>query len=178
MRRALISCLFAATLATVPAAAQQPGFHDPLLERLAGRWVLHGTIDGRETTHDVTARWILNHGYLEIHEVSREKDAAGAPAYEAVVLVGPDPAADGYACLWLDTTSPRGLAARAMGHGRRDGDRIPFVFATDGGAFHTTFAYDREAGRWQWIMDGEAEGKLVPFARLVLSRPHPDPGTD
>jgi len=36
--------------------------------------------------------------------------------------------------------------------------------------FHTTFAYDRAAGSWEWRMDGEANGKLEPFARLRLTR--------
>src|SRR5579872_4632366 len=42
------------------AFGQQPTFHDPLLDHLAGNWVLQGTIAGKETTHDVEAAWVLN----------------------------------------------------------------------------------------------------------------------
>jgi hypothetical protein len=63
-----------------------------LLERLVGRWILSGTIAGKKTTHDVSAEWVLNHGYLRLHEVAREKDTAGAPAYEAIIFVSMDSA--------------------------------------------------------------------------------------
>jgi hypothetical protein len=55
------------------AGAQQPTFHDALLDHLAGSWVLQGTIAGRPTTHDITAEWVLAHQYLRLQEVSREK---------------------------------------------------------------------------------------------------------
>jgi len=65
---------------------QQPTFHDQLLDHLPGNWVLQGTIAGKDTTHDVTAEWVLGHQYVRIHEVSREKNSQGLPAHEAMVL--------------------------------------------------------------------------------------------
>jgi hypothetical protein len=47
---------------------------------LSGNWVLRGTIGGRPTTHGVEACWVLRHEYLQIHEVSREKEASGEPS--------------------------------------------------------------------------------------------------
>jgi len=34
---------------------------------------------------------MLGHEYVRMHEVSRERAANGAPAYEAIVLFGRDP---------------------------------------------------------------------------------------
>jgi hypothetical protein len=170
MRLALIAAALLTVLAG-PALAQQPAFRDTLLDRLAGRWVLQGTIAGSQTTHDVTAEWVLAHQYLRIHEVSREKDAAGTPAYDAIVFIGWDQPSSQYACLWLDSTGGGGLSAPAIGHGTRSGDEIAFLFqGGDGSIFHTTFAYERTTSTWQWRMDGEQKGELQPFARVKLVR--------
>ena len=48
---------------------------------------------------------------------------------------------------------------------------MAFLFkGGDGSLFHTTFRYDQGTGTWQWLMDGEADGKLQPFARVTLKR--------
>ncbi len=152
-------------------SAQQGSLQDPLLDRLVGTWVLRGTIEGSRTTQDVDAKWVLGHGYVQLHEVSREKGTDGRAAYEAIVFIGWDKASDSYACLWLDTTGGGGLSAQAIGHAKRAGDEMAFLFkAGDNSGFHTRFVYDRTADTWQWLMDGEQGGKLQPFARLTLTR--------
>ncbi len=155
------------------AALGQPApVNDPFLERLAGSWVLRGTIAGQVTTHDVVAEWILDHQYLQIHEVSREKDARGRPQYEAIVLIGWDAGAREYQCLWLDSTGGGGLAAQAIGRGKRDGNAIPFLFRERDGAvsFDNTFSYDAGTDSWAWRMDNVQDGKPVPFGRVRLTR--------
>ena len=42
-----------------PLAAQRMQ-RDSLLDRLAGNWVLRGTIAGQQVVHDVSARWVLD----------------------------------------------------------------------------------------------------------------------
>ena len=151
--------------------AQPTAFQDPLLDRMIGKWVLQGTIGGQTTTHDVAVDWVLGHGYVRLHEVSREKDAEGQPAYEAIVFVGKDPQSAGYACLWLDTTGGGGLSGQAIGHAKPGKNEIAFLFkGSDGSLFHTTFVYDKTSDTWQWMMDGEEGGKPVPFARVRLTR--------
>ena len=158
-------------LVTLPVTAQQPGFQDALVDHLAGDWVLNGMIAGGETTHDIAAEWVLGHQYLRLHEISRETTADGEPAYEAIVFIGWDEVSSRYACLWLDCTGGGGLSAAGIGHAERDDDELAFLFtAPDGSEFHTTFAYDREAGTWQWRMDAGPEGALQPFARVTLTR--------
>src|SRR5580692_10114406 len=77
-------------LAAFSTSAQQPTPRDPLLDHLAGSWILQGTIGGHQITHDVESEWVLNHEYLKLHETSREKNAQGQPAYEAIILIERD----------------------------------------------------------------------------------------
>jgi hypothetical protein len=73
--------------------------------------------------------------------------------------------------LWLDSTGGGGLSAQAIGHAKRSGDEIVFLFkGGDGSVFHTAFAYSKETDTWQWLMDAEEGGRLQPFARVKLTR--------
>jgi hypothetical protein len=158
-------------LAPLSMSGQQRTFQDSLLDRLIGRWALHGMIAGRDTTHDVVAEWVLGHQYVQLHEVSREKDAKGQPAYEAIVYIGWDQPSSQYACLWLDSTGGGGLAAQAIGYAKRTGKEMAFLFKSgEASIFHTTFAYNSDTDTWQWLMDDEEHGKLEPFARVRLER--------
>ena len=164
---AIMFCSLAGT-----SAGQPPAFTDPLLDRLAGTWVLRGEIARRATTHDVTAEWVLGHQYLRLHEVSRETDAKKQPAYEAIVFIGWDPPSGQHTCLWLDSTGSWGLSGSAIGHARKSGDTLPFVFKDEGGnaSFNNTFAYDKTSDSWTWLMDNVEKGKPAPFGRVKLTR--------
>jgi hypothetical protein len=170
---AMVAIFFLASfiLVSISASAQQSTFQDPLLDHLIGKWVLQGTIGGSATTHDIDAEWVLGHQYVRLHEASREKDAKGQAAYEAIVFIGWDQPSSQYACLWLDTTGGGGLTGQAIGHAKRSGDDIAFLFKAGAGSlFHTTFAYSKNTDTWEWRMDGEEKGKLQPFARVKLTR--------
>jgi len=157
-------------LAVSACFAQQPTLHDEFLDHLAGRWVLQGTIAGKKTTHDVDAQWVMQHQYLRIHEVSRELNPQGEPAYEATVYVGWNQAISQYGCVWLDTYG--GLLPVSLANAKRNGNEIPFLFRDEHRVFHTTFRYHPDAGTWDWDMDSETTGKLTPFARLILTPAH------
>jgi len=153
-----------------PVIADEPPFEDALLDRLAGEWVLRGMIAGDEWTHDVVAEWVLGHQYLQIHEISRETDDAGAPQYEATVFIGWDKPSGRYACLWLDSTGGGGLANDVFGYADPGEDRIAFVFGVGEGRIHNTFTYHRDEDTWDWSIDNEKNGVREPFARVVLTR--------
>ena len=158
-------------LTTSGASAQPSRPPGELLQRLAGSWVLEGTIDGKATVHDVVASLVLNEQYVQLHEVSRERDAQGRPAYEALVYLTWEPARGEYACQWLDSTSNAGLSNGVTCRARPSADELQLLFRyPDGTLFHTTFTYDRAADRWQWTLDGEEKGQLKPFARLLMRR--------
>ena len=155
-------------------AGESPLTDHALLERLGGSWVLRGTLAGKVTTHDLTAAWMLDGLYLQLHERSRELDAKGKPQYEAVVLLGLDPATGEFQCLWLDSTGGGGLAPTAFGRGKRAGDSIPFLFRDPDGtiSFSNIFSYDPGAQEWTWQLDNvRKDGARVPFGRVRLTRP-------
>jgi hypothetical protein len=164
---AIVLCSF-----TRPAFAESTVYSDPLLDHLIGTWVLRGNIAHRPTTHDVVAEWVLGHEYVRLHEVSREKDAKGNPAYEAIVLIGSGRPSHDYACLWLDTTGGGGLAPEGIGHAIHAVGEIPFAFSDGTGkvSFRNTFVYHKNTHSWEWIMDNVLDGKLIPFGRVTLTR--------
>jgi len=167
-RISLFSTLAICFLLTT-AFAQQPTFHDELLDHHQGAWVLEGTIAHKQTTHDITCDWVLNHQYLQIHEVSREKNAKGEPEYEALVFLGWDATHSRYFAIWHDVYG--GFNQTSVGYATRNGDQIAFLFKDDNGKpdFHTTFAYNRSADTWDWLMDNDDNGTLKPFARVKLT---------
>lgn len=173
LRSACVASFF--LLAAVVCTAQQPTARAEvqLLDRLAGDWVLQGTIGGKQTTHDVHADWVLNREYLRVHEVSREKNPTGSPAYEAIVFISWDVKAQEYVCLWLDSTAGGGLSAQGLGHAKRSGDSIPFIFTISPSNFlRNTFTYDGGANTWTWLIDDVTSGKADQFANVKLSRAH------
>ncbi len=152
--------------------ADQTTFQDSLLDRLIGRWILKGEIARKQTIHDVTSEWVLGHQYVRLHEVSREKDSKGHPAYEASVFIGWDQSSGEYACLWLDSTSSSGFSTEGVGRARRIGEDIPFVFSDTNHqvTFRNTFSYDKQTDSWAWRMDNVRNGKDVPFGRVKLTK--------
>jgi hypothetical protein len=154
---------------SLPVLAQQSARQEPLLDHLTGKWILQGTIAGRETTHDIEAEWVLGHEYLRLHETSREKKAQGQPAYEAIIFIEWDGSLGEYRCLWLDSTGGGGLSVPTAS-GKRSGDEIRFLFKEKDSSIHTTFAYNKSSDTWQWLIDNEAAGKVSEFARVKLTR--------
>jgi hypothetical protein len=158
------------------ASAQEPTHKDPLLDRLAGSWIVQGTIAGHEATHDIESEWVLNHEYVRLHEASREKNTQGQPAYEAIVFIEWNESSNEYRCLWLDSTGGGGLSA-PIAQGKRGNDEITFLFRdkddkdkNNESGVHTTFAYSKGTDTWSWLIDNASGGKLTPFARLKLTR--------
>jgi len=153
----------------------EQGRSETMLDRLAGHWVLSGELAGRETTHDILGDWTLNHGYLRLHEISREKTPTGQPAYEAVVFISYNAKTEEYTCLWLDSTSNEGLVPDGFGHAKLSGNSLPFVFRDPNGrvSFENTFVYDTASDSWKWIMDNVEAEKRKPFGRVTLVKQAP-----
>ncbi|MGA7218591.1 MAG: hypothetical protein WBX38_09765 [Candidatus Sulfotelmatobacter sp.] len=173
--RTTLAILILLLMASFSASAGEPAGKDPLLDRLAGNWILQGAIAGHETTHDVESEWLLRNEYLRLHETSREKNAQGQPAYEAIIFIEWDQSSNEYKCLWLDSTGGGGLSA-PIAPGQRDHDEITFSFRDkdkdkdkDSGV-RTKFIYDKAADSWSWLIDNEDHGKLTAFARVKLTR--------
>ena len=153
-------------IAILVAALATPA-HASLFEHLAGKWVMRGTIGGKQVTHDVDGALVLNRGYARLHEVDRRKNG-----YEAILFVSVDKTTGEYACLWLDNTSNVGLTNGVTARAKPTADSIPFEFRDKDGKvfFRTTFVYDAAKDSWQWLLDDWSNGKAEPFARVTLTR--------
>lgn len=161
---------FFAALLSPFAFAQQAPLNSPLLDHLAGHWVLKGTIAGQSATHDIDGEWVLDHHYLRIHEVSREKNNQGKPTYEALVFIGWNEKPKQYACVWLDVYG--GLAAESIGVATPKENEIPFVFKDDKRNIPVTndLLYRSATDTWEWQIDNVDKGVATPFARVQLIR--------
>lgn len=169
-KRWLAPLLFVA-LAASPAPAQEPEdgvghpFQDPLVERLAGDWTIMRRIRGKEVHNSASARWILNHQFLEL----RMTDTATPPSYEALVLIGYSHADRRYVAYWCDSY---GGKFSAGGVGRRIGENaIEFEFRYPEGPFFNTFTWDEKSATWTSRMESsDATGRRSLFAEDVYRR--------
>ena len=171
MKRIVLAWGFA--LACILPAFAQDGedviFHDALLDKMAGSWTMTGTIAGAPTTHKVEVRWVLNHQFLQIHEVSIEAKPDGTPQYEAMPMIGYDNTDKRYVVHWIDTFG--GRYSETLGYGVREGDEIKFVFEYPEGSFNTIFRWNEAAGTWQWLMEQKDEkGQWAEFGNMTMSR--------
>jgi hypothetical protein len=139
-------------------------FDDKFIDNLVGDWKITRKIRGKVVENTATARWVLNHQFLELHM----KDAADPPTYEAIVLIGYDHACQRYVAHWCDTY---GGGFSALGHGKRSGDSIEFEFHYPDGPFYNTFTWEKAKG-WTFRMESQRkDGKRVLFAVDTLRRP-------
>jgi hypothetical protein len=155
----------AADVKTEAAAGARP---KDMLSKLVGRWVLTGVIAGERTVHDVEATWALQQTYVRLEEVSREKGANGAPAYEATIFIGW--AKDHYFCIWLDNTE---VASGDVTCSAADTpDAIPLEFRDGKGAliFDNTFTYRSADDSWEWRMVNVRDGAKETFGIVTLRR--------
>jgi hypothetical protein len=167
VKRLFLSFLLAVA---APAAAQQPPLQDPLLDNLTGTWVITGRIGREATTHDLNAEWVLDHHYLRLHEVSRERYGTGRPRYEADVHIGWNPDRRSYGCVWLDVFG--GLTTESVGMAPRAGDRLAFAFERDGQVtLRNLMVWHAETRTWDWTIVNVDHGRETIFATLVLRRP-------
>ena len=139
-------------------------FEDPLLDSLVGHWNVSREIRGKQERNTLDVEWVLLHQFLELHM----KDVAEPPQYEAVVLIGYDHAGGRYVIHWCDNF---GGKFSSMGHGKRSGDSIEFVFDDPGAPFYNTFSRDSTNGAWTFLMESQGkDGKRVLFAKDTLSK--------
>jgi len=169
MIRTMASSLFGIVVVTA-AFAQTPPidgprhiFQDELLAKMAGAWSIQGTIRDKPVQHTVEAQWVLNHQFLQIHEI----DTAGdKPQYEAIVMIGYDNASERYVAHWTDVCG--GRVSETLAYGHRSGEEIEFVFQYPGGPFHTIFRWLPDKKIWEWHMRSKDDGRWTDFANLTM----------
>lgn len=157
------------TLASLMAMAQQAPVNSPLLDHLAGKWVMQGSVGKKSVTHDFDAEWVLQHRYLRFHEVSRDKNDKGEPQYEATVFIGWNEKTRKYACVWLDVYG--GLTSESIGVANSNENELAFVFSDERGetSFNNTFIYDPKTNTWDNQLENVVKGVAKPFARFHIT---------
>jgi hypothetical protein len=162
--------LVATMLSALSAMAQQAPVNSPLLDHLAGKWLLQGTVGKRPVTHDFDAEWVLQHQYLRFHEVSRGKNEKGEPDYEATVFIGWNEKIGQYGCTWMDTYG--GATSQSVGLATPKENEIPFVFHDEHGEidFTNSYIYDPKTNTWENRLDNIVKGEARPFARFKLTK--------
>ena len=170
MRVPALLLLCVALLLSGSIAAQAPAeWHDDLIDRLAGTWVMSGNVMGKDAHHEVQADWILKHQFLRIHEKTSASAPNGERAYEAFWFLGYDPDKKQYVMHLIDVYG--GTYSETLGYGSRDGDQIRFLFDYPDGPFRTVYRWIPGAGTWEWVMDQKGKaGKWTAFADLKLTR--------
>jgi hypothetical protein len=165
--------ILATILAALTVTAQEAPVNSPLLDHLAGKWLLQGTVGKQSVTHDLDAEWVLQHHYLRFHEVSREQNDKGDPQYEATVFVGWNEKTRQYSCVWLDvygglTSESIGVAAPKEKEKEND---LAFVFTDEHGetSLTNTYVYDPRTNTWENRIDNIVKGEAKPFARFKLT---------
>ena len=158
-------------LSRVVASAQQPVPAITLLNHLTGKWVLKGTIAGKNILHDITAEWVLGHQYIELKETGREKLADGRPSYDAIVFICYNKKLNRYDCLWLDNTATTDFDAKAIAHGICKTNTIALLFKTGSKSlFHTMLTFTPNENKWHWKMESDENGKIEVFADAQMSK--------
>lgn len=154
---------------SLAAVAQQGPTNSPLLDHLAGKWVMQGNVGKQVATHELNAQWVIQHRYLRFYEVSRDKNAKGDPQYEATVFIGWNAKSNLYACVWLDVYG--GLTTESVGVATAKENELTFVFKDEHGetSFTNTFTYDPKTNTWENRLDNIVKGEAKPFARFHLT---------
>jgi hypothetical protein len=86
-------------------------FQDSFIENLIGEWDLTRRFPGKMVHNRVSAQWVLNHQFVQLHMI----DVESPPKYEALVLIGYDHTAQEYVAHWCDLFGAR---YSAIGRGK------------------------------------------------------------
>ncbi len=160
-----------ACLCPVAVSAQQAAPADTLLNHLTGKWVLEGTIAGKNIRHDITAEWVLGHQYIELKETAKEKLANGQPSYDAIVFFCYNKAHNQYDCLWLDNTGTTDFDPKVVAHATPGPNTIALLFKMGNNTlFHTTLTFIPNENRWHWKLESDDNGKIEVFADAQMLR--------
>jgi hypothetical protein len=165
MKLLKLLAIIAGCAVPVAVSGQQAAPGDTLLNHLTGRWVLKGTIAGKNIQHDIAAELVLGHQYIELKETSQEKLADGKPFYDAIVFFCYNKTRNQYDCLWLDNTGTTDFDPKVVAHATPKTNTIELLFnMSDKSLFHTTLTFIPDENKWRWLMESDENGKIEVFA--------------
>ena len=125
-------------------------FHDDLLNHLVGNWSVSGMGHGEPFKNlTLKAEWILNHQYLQIHEKGTDTIPWLKLPWEAVFLIGYNPANKRYVVYELTI---RGVDTPYEGfsYASRSGNELKIASKTSPDEFiNQRFIWDPVSGSWR-----------------------------
>ena len=153
------------------AAQSTPIGADSLLDRMIGTWTMVGTVRGKPARYSVTGVRVLQRKYVEVHMTDL---AVNPPGYEARVIIGQAAKPGTYIAHWMDNLGAEFSVPPATGTQRGDTLFLDFPYPT--GAFHDTFAYNRQSDRWTFRLEAATgTGQWTLFAEYEVARVAPTP---
>lgn len=163
-QRGWIAWLAGGVLSAVAAGAPA-ATRDAFLDRLAGHWLMKGTVGHTAVSYDADGRWMLADGWLRLSLI----DAAKPPAYEADVYLGFDPKAGDCVVHWLDRYGAAG--ARVVGVGHRREQTLVFEFPYAESTFRDTLTLAEDGAAGALLIESiEPAGHVSTFASYTLTR--------
>lgn len=116
------------------------------LNQLVGQWELTGQMGVTPLQQSMESKWTLGGLFVEMYFQSTLPAREGQLPYEAVYYVGYNADEDLYVMHLLDTFGV-GLTC-IPGHGKREGNTLPFVFEYRAGPFINKFIRDEADDVW------------------------------
>jgi hypothetical protein len=162
---------FLLMVATSPLLGQVQVLEDDLLDRLAGRWEMTGSVHGKPSTQVFAAEWVLNHQYLRISETTAEKiEPLNAP-FEAVLYIGYDNVKKQYVLHNLNVWG----AGRPgeFAYGQRNGNEIEFNLTVGDKAGLGRFTWLPDSKTWRYTTGLiDSKGNFKPSVELISAPAH------
>jgi hypothetical protein len=172
MIQRLLCCAALLIFASASTAQQPPPWRDDFIDQIVGAWKIEGNVMGRSAHHTLTAEWVLNHHFLQLHEKTGSDAPSTEPVYDAIWFLGYDDVSHCYVLHLLDVFG--GRFSETLGYGSRNGNDLKFVFEYPDGPFHNRWQWLPDSKTWTWHLEQkDKDGKWKPFADLKLTRVQP-----
>lgn len=138
------------------------------LDKLVGQWLLTGKMGEVDLRQHVAVGWTLGGKFLRMYFDSDTPVGNPTTDYEAVYHIGFDEEQGVYVLHLLDTTEVP--LECVVGLGKREGNRIPFLFQYGDTRFLNVFIWEPEEERWRFLQTFEEEGEMKTFAEKTMTR--------
>jgi len=148
-------------------AGPQATFEDDLLDKLAGKWTISGSMMGRELLQECSGEWVLHHKFMRLDCRETRKPPLLGVQYESTMYVGCSSDSQRYVIHLLDIFG----GGDVLGFGSRTGQAIQFTWVSPDSVIENTFTWDAKLGVWtSSIRQKDRSGQWYIFAEKKLRR--------
>jgi hypothetical protein len=166
---ALLLCTAMSAAVTQSHAACAPGpqstFNDNLLDKLAGKWKLTGSMMGRQLLQECAGEWVFHHKFLRLDCHETRNPPLLAVRYESAMYIGCSSTSQQYVAILVDIFG----AGDNVGLGRRTGNTLQFTWTYPDGAFDNNFTWNAKSGIWtSFLRQKNQSGKWDSWGQKTL----------